>query len=152
MKTNTLSVAVLLMSTVMMVTALPVRGYTETGRSFDDTVSPSYGKVLGGDSADTGGSGKLLEVNNASDEQLAAYDAWFTGNEERHLQEVADLVAFPTLAMDPEKGEELVKAAEYLKKKLDAIGMKKAKVHPADGLPLVTAEWTGAKGQPTVLF
>jgi acetylornithine deacetylase/succinyl-diaminopimelate desuccinylase-like protein len=149
MKISILNIAVPLMAAVMMFLAVPAQGGEGKSRPSDDTVSPSYGKVLGSEKAEPK---EKFEVNRASDEQLAAYDAWFTENEERHLQEVADLVAFPSLAMDPEKGEELVKAGEYLKKKLDAIGMKKAKVHPADGLPLVTAEWTGARGQPTVLF
>jgi len=117
-----------------------------------DHVDPSYGKVLGTEIAETKGSVKLLKVNHATDDQLKAYDKWFSGNEKRHLQEVADLVAFPTLAMVPDKAEELIKAGEYLKKKMTAIGLAKATVHPADGFPLVTAEWTKAKGQPAVLF
>jgi acetylornithine deacetylase/succinyl-diaminopimelate desuccinylase-like protein len=118
-----------------------------------DHLDPSYGAVLG--SAATGqvaNAGEVLEVNHASDAQLAAYEQWFTENEEKHLKEVADLVAFPTLAMDPNRADELVKAGEFLKKKLTDIGMENAIVHPADGLPLVTAEWMGAEGQPTVLF
>jgi acetylornithine deacetylase/succinyl-diaminopimelate desuccinylase-like protein len=118
-----------------------------------DHLDPSYGAVLG--SADTGQAaeaGEVLKVNQASDQQLAAYDKWFTESEERHLMEIADLVAYQTLAMDPNRAEELVKAGKYLQKKLTDIGMDNATVHPADGLPLVTAEWMGAEGQPTVLF
>ncbi len=118
-----------------------------------DHVDPTYGKVLGSEvGGKTAAAGELLEVNHASDEQIKAYDAWFTENEERHLKDVADLVAFPTLAMVAENAEDLVKASEFLKEKLTASGMDNATVHPADGFPLVTAEWTGAKGQPTVLF
>ncbi len=91
-------------------------------------------------------------VKHASEQQLAAYDHWFTRHEDRHLQELTDLIAIPTLAMDPAHAADLIQAAEYLKGKLTAIGMDNATVHPADGLPLVTAEWTGAEGQPTVLF
>ena len=61
---------------------------------------------------------------------------------------MAERVGFPTLAMDPECAGEVVKADEYLKMKLTVIGMKKATLNPADSLPLVTAEWTGATGQP----
>jgi len=119
-------------------------------KSFDH-VDPDYGKVLG-DSGEKKAGSTLLELNHASDEQLKAYDDWFTKNEERHLQEVADLVAFPTLAMVPDKAEELIKAGEYLKKKMTAIGLENATVHPADGFPMVTADWHGAKDQPTILF
>ena len=117
-----------------------------------DHIDPAYGKVLGGESAESKESVHLIKVKHASDEQVKAYDAWFTKNEERHLKEVAELVAFPTLAMVVENAKDLIKAGEYLKAKLDAVGMAKATVHPGDGFPLVTAEWTGAEGQPTVLF
>jgi acetylornithine deacetylase/succinyl-diaminopimelate desuccinylase-like protein len=140
---------------VLIVAVSGVASAEENAASRYDGIDPAYGGILGREVAPTEASvdvGELLEVNHASEAQLAAYDAWFTENEERHLKEVADLVAFPTLAMDPEKAGELVKAAEYLKEKLAALGMENPTVHPADGLPLVTAEWTGAEGQPTVLF
>ena len=114
-----------------------------------DNIGPEYGMVLGEDGSGAGG---VLELNHASDDQLKSYDAWFNENEERHLQDVADLVGFPTLAMVPDNAEDLIKAGEFLKAKLATIGMENAVVHPADGFPLVTAEWTGADGQPTVLF
>jgi len=118
-----------------------------------DHVDPSYAKVLGdkveGKSAKAS---EHLKLNHASAEQLKAYDAWFTENEKRLLKDVADLVAYPTLAMVPKHAPDLIKAGEFLQKKLTTIGMEKATIHPADGFPLVTAEWTGAKGQPTVLF
>jgi hypothetical protein len=103
-------------------------------------MDPAYARVLGGEPAPARGSGKLMKVNHATDAQIAAYDKFFTENEQRHLQEVKDLVAIQTLAMDPSKAGELVKATEFLKKKLTTIGMKNATVHPADGFPLVTAE------------
>jgi len=61
-------------------------------------------------------------------------------------------VAIQTLAMVPEHSADLIKAGEFLKEKLTAIGMQNAMVHPADGFPLVTAEWVGIEGQPTVVF
>lgn len=125
-------------------------------------VSPAFAQQLGFDSqqpnftqplgSDLDENSDLLEVNHASDEQLNAYDAWFAENEDRHLQHVADLVAFPTLAMVPEKSKELVKAGEFLAGVMTDIGLENAVVHPAGGFPMVTAEWIGAEGQPTVLF
>ena len=99
-----------------------------------DHVDPSYANAFGSEDADVKGAGTLIEVNHATDEQLAAYDKWFKENEERHLQELSGLVAIPTLAMDPKRGPDLLEAAEVLKKKLSDIGMKQAAVHPADGL------------------
>ena len=62
------------------------------------------------------------------------------------------LVAFRTLSMHPNNAEDLVKAGEFLKKKLADIGMKQATVYPGGGFRRVTAERTTAIGQPTVPF
>ena len=115
-----------------------------------DRQDPDYGTILGQEapSASATSSG-LLDLNRPTDQQVDAYDAWFIEHEARHLQNVADLVAFPTLAMVPDNAQDLIDAGEYLVEKLTSIGMQNAKVHPADGFPLVTAEWFGAEGQPT---
>ena len=94
----------------------------------------------------------LIEVHQATDAQRVAYDSWFTEHEERHLRELSDLVAIPTLAMDPERGPDLTRGAEFLRKKLSDLGMQEATVHEGCTFPMVTAEWSGAEGQPTVLF
>jgi acetylornithine deacetylase/succinyl-diaminopimelate desuccinylase-like protein len=93
-----------------------------------------------------------LKLHEATEQQQKAYDEYFIQNHDKHLQQVADLVAFPTLAMVPEHASDLKKAGEYLITQLSDIGMKEAKYHPADGFPLVTAEWMEAKEQPTVIF
>ncbi len=93
-----------------------------------------------------------FKVNKASEQQTKAYDAYFNKHENKHLKQVSDLVAFPTLAMVPAHAPDLKKAGDYLVKELTAIGMKKATYHPADGFPIVTAEWMEAKNQPTVIF
>ena len=95
---------------------------------------------------------KELTINRGSDDQLRAYDQFFEENSEKHLGQVADLVAFPTLAMVPENAPDLEKAGQYLIDRLTEIGMDNAKFHPADGFPLVTAEWMNAEGQPTAVF
>jgi acetylornithine deacetylase/succinyl-diaminopimelate desuccinylase-like protein len=93
-----------------------------------------------------------LVINRASDEQVQAYDQFFEENSEKHLAQVADLVSIPTLAMVPENAADLEKAGQYLVDRLTEIGMDNAKYHPADGFPLVTAEWMHAEGQPTTVF
>jgi acetylornithine deacetylase/succinyl-diaminopimelate desuccinylase-like protein len=120
-----------------------------------DHMDPAYSRVLGADAVPQSSPESQLveiEIGHASQEQLDAYDTWFTENEERHLKELQELVAIPTRAMDPGDAENLIRAAEALKDKLSAIGMNEAAVHDIDGLPIVTAEWMGAEGQPTVVF
>jgi acetylornithine deacetylase/succinyl-diaminopimelate desuccinylase-like protein len=93
-----------------------------------------------------------LAINKASNEQLQAYDRFFTENSEEHLSQVAELIALPTLAMVPENAPDLERAGQYLVDRLTEIGMDNAEYHPADGFPLVTAEWMHAEGQPTAVF
>ena len=54
--------------------------------------------------------------------------------------------------MAPEHAPDVLKAAEFIKKKLDAIGMQNATIHQTDGYYTLTAEWMNAPGQPTALF
>ena len=93
-----------------------------------------------------------LKLHEATEQQNTAYDEYFIQNHDKHIQQVADLVTFPTLAMVPEHAPDLKKAGGYLIKQLSDAGMKEATYHPAEGFPLVTAEWMEAKGQPTVIF
>ena len=43
-----------------------------------------------------------LKLHEATEQQHKAYDEYFIQNHDKHIQQVADLVAFPTLAMVPE--------------------------------------------------
>jgi len=52
-----------------------------------------------------------VKINKASAKQLKAYDAYFDENHKRHIREVSDLVAIPTLAMVKEHAKDLTKAA-----------------------------------------
>ena len=82
---------------------------------------------------------------------MTSYDTWFASQQEQHLAEHAELVGFPTVASQPEHAEDVKQAAEWLKAKLNGIGLD-ATIHPAGGYPIVTAEWLHAEGQPTVLI
>lgn len=116
-----------------------------------DHIDPDYARVMGhvGAAAQTG---TQLQINHASDEQINAYDQYFTENHERHLNDLKELVAIPSLAMAPEHAPDVLKAAEFVKKKLDDIGMQNATVHDTDGYYTVTAEWMNAPGQPTAVL
>ena len=134
------------------VLSMPIFAQDAQTSSYDHG-DPDYAKLLGNDAeGQPKSTSNLLELNHATDEQLNSYDTWFSENEDRHLKDVADLVAFPTMAMVPDNADDLIKAGEFLQQKLTDVGLANATVHPADGFPLVTAEWTGVDNQPTVLF
>ena len=96
--------------------------------------------------------GSELKVKKATELQINLYDAYFKEHHERHIQEVTELVAIPTLAMVKEHAPDLVKGAQYLAAKMKKIGLQEVKVHPAGGFPFVTGEWMKAKGEPTAVF
>ena len=110
---------------------------------------PGQQNALGGPK-DASGAEKA-DFNRAGDEQAAAYDTFFKKHQKRHLKDVADLVAIPSLRMDPKHHPDVEKAADFLIGKLKAVGMQNIKTH-LPNYPFVTAEWMGAPGQPTALF
>lgn len=95
---------------------------------------------------------ETLKVNHATDEQLSAYDNFFKENEERHLNELMELVSIQSLAMVPAHLPDVLKAAEFVKNKLETIGMQNVTIHNTDGYYTLTADWLNAPGQPTALF
>lgn len=116
-----------------------------------DQVDPEYAQPMGQQSAAVG-IDTLLKINHASEEQLAAYEDFYNDNADRHLNELKELVAIQSLAMVPEHAPDLLKAAEFIKTKLDAMGMQNVTTHETDGYYSLTAEWMNAPGQPTALF
>jgi len=71
-------------------------------------------------------------------------------NQERHLKELADLVAIRTLRVDPNHHPDVQKAGEVLKERLEKLGLKVTSYFP--DYPFITVEWMGSPGQPTALF
>ncbi|MHA3980957.1 M20/M25/M40 family metallo-hydrolase [Halovulum sp. GXIMD14794] len=108
-----------------------------------DTMDPSYGTPLG--KSETVG----LDLVQPSDDQRQAYDAWFTENEERHLSQHAELVAFRSLAMVPEERGEVDAAGAWLVERLKAIGATNTN-YDADAL-VASGEIIADDSQPTVL-
>jgi acetylornithine deacetylase/succinyl-diaminopimelate desuccinylase-like protein len=95
---------------------------------------------------------KALVLNKATQKQLKEYESFFKENHKRHINELVELIAIPTMSMKPENKPELKKAANLLKGMLDTIGMENAEVHFTNELPVVTASYTQNKSQPTILF
>lgn len=145
---------------VLMTILWPGATFAQEPKNLEDTlkktgahdhIDPEYAQPMGQRST-AGATGTLLKINHASEKQLSAYDNFFKENDERHLNELKELVAIQSLAMAPEHAPDVLKAAEFIKKKLDAIGMQNATIHKTDGYYTLTAEWMNAPGQPTALF
>jgi acetylornithine deacetylase/succinyl-diaminopimelate desuccinylase-like protein len=71
-------------------------------------------------------------------------------NRDRFLDEVKELLRIPSISTLPEHTEDMLRAATWLKERLDGVGLS-AEIIPGDGHPLVYAEWLDAPGKPTIL-
>lgn len=69
-----------------------------------------------------------------------------------YVGELAEFLAIPSVSTDPDRSGDVRRCAEYCRDALDKIGFAGAEVHDTPGHPIVTAEWNGAVGAPTVLF
>lgn len=74
-------------------------------------------------------------------------------NKNRYIDDLKELLRFPSISTNPENKKDVAACAEYIKKKFDAIGMHNAKVFPTAGHPVVYADWLNAgKDKSTVLI
>jgi len=69
-----------------------------------------------------------------------------------YVDELAEFLAIPSVSTDPDHAADVRRCATYCRDALAKIGFPTAEVHETAGHPIVTAEWSGAPGAPTVLF
>ncbi|MFO8235629.1 MAG: dipeptidase [Bacteroidales bacterium] len=72
-------------------------------------------------------------------------------NKQRFLDELFELIRIPSISSEKEHKEDMIKAAEELKKKILEAGADQAEVMPTDGNPVVYGEKIIDKDKPTVL-
>lgn len=73
-------------------------------------------------------------------------------NHNRFLDELIDFIRIPSVSTDPAAGPEMQRAAEWVARQLQGLGMKNTQIMPTAGHPLVYAEWLEAGPQkPTML-
>ncbi len=67
---------------------------------------------------------------------------------------LADLVAFasiPSVSTDPAYAAHITAAAGWVAGQMRAAGLERVQIRPTEGHPVVTGEWLGAPGAPTIL-
>ncbi|CAN5856149.1 dipeptidase [soil metagenome] len=69
-----------------------------------------------------------------------------------YVGELAEFLAIPSVSTDPDRAADVRRCATYCRDALGKIGFTTAEVHDTPGHPIVTADWSGAPGAPTVLF
>jgi len=85
-----------------------------------------------------------------TDHRQAALD-YASQHQTEFLNDMAALVAIPSISTDPEAQSDVRRAAEWIAARLESLGMEKVAVMPTAGHPVVYGEWLGAPGKPTVL-
>jgi acetylornithine deacetylase/succinyl-diaminopimelate desuccinylase-like protein len=77
---------------------------------------------------------------------------YLSENREKHLAELKEFLAIPSISSLPEHKEDVQEAAKWVANSLTEIGMEKVEVHQTKGHPVVYGEWLKAEGKPTVLI
>ncbi|HYX70317.1 MAG TPA: dipeptidase [Terriglobales bacterium] len=72
-------------------------------------------------------------------------------NQQRFLSELKDLLRIPSISTLPEHKSDIQKAAEFVAKEMQRIGLEHVEIIRTEGHPLVYADWLHAAGEPTVL-
>ena len=70
---------------------------------------------------------------------------------EAALEKFQEFLRIPSVSTDPAHKADVRRAAEWVRAELQAAGFGNAKLVEGDGHPLVTADWLGAPGKPTLL-
>lgn len=71
--------------------------------------------------------------------------------QERHLEQLKELLRIPSVSTDGERAGDVRKAADWVKNRLREAGCRKVEIHKTPGHPIVYGEWLGARGAPTIL-
>jgi len=69
----------------------------------------------------------------------------------RHLDELKQLLAIPSVSTDPQRSGDVKRAAKWVSQRLRKAGCTGVKIHSTRKHPIVYGEWLGAKGRPTML-
>jgi len=78
---------------------------------------------------------------------------YIQGHKNQALEKMKEIISIPSVSTDPERVDDIKKAAEWLKKELESLGMTRAEIYPTPRHPIVYAENLSAgKDKPTVLI
>lgn len=73
-------------------------------------------------------------------------------NKKQHLEELKNYLRIPSISTLNNSTPDVKKCSQFVADNLKSSGMKKVKIIPTKGHPLVYAEWMDAPGKPTVLI
>jgi acetylornithine deacetylase/succinyl-diaminopimelate desuccinylase-like protein len=79
-------------------------------------------------------------------------NTYLSENREKHLAELKEFLAIPSISSLPDYKDDVQKAAQWVADSLSNIGMENIEIHQTKGHPVVYADWLKAEGKPTVLI
>lgn len=80
------------------------------------------------------------------------YPAYLAAQQERFLDELLDLLRIPSVSANPQRKDDVRRAAQWVKERLLAAGMQEARLIETPRHPAVYGHWLGLPGAPTVLI
>ena len=82
---------------------------------------------------------------------MATPDQFLDESREQGLKELDDFLRIPSVSADPERADDVRRAAGHLAEQLERVGLENAAIIDTGGHPVVYADWLKAPGKPTVL-
>ena len=76
---------------------------------------------------------------------------YLADNQTRFLDELMDWLRIPSVSADPKFHADILKAANYLKLRLEEAGVQNLEICPTAGNPIVYGDYVTDPGKPTVL-
>ena len=75
---------------------------------------------------------------------MSSLDTYIENNRQRYIDELVELLKFPSISADSAYAGDIERCADYLVGHLQGIGLEARKM-PTGGHPLVYAEWLGRR-------
>ena len=82
---------------------------------------------------------------------MATPDQYLDESREQGLKELDAFLRIPSVSADPERADDVRRAAGHLAEQLERVGLENATIIDTAGHPVVYADWLRAPGKPTVL-
>jgi acetylornithine deacetylase/succinyl-diaminopimelate desuccinylase-like protein len=83
---------------------------------------------------------------------LPTAEEYLEQTRDQGLRELEDFLRIPSISSQPERAQDVGRAAAHLAERYRAIGLENAEVIPTAGHPVVYADWLKAPGKPTALL
>src|SRR6202165_6233395 len=83
---------------------------------------------------------------------MATPEEFLEETREQGLDELDDLSRIPSISSQPDRSDDVRRAAGHLAEQYERIGLQNAEVIDTAGHPVVYADWLKAPGKPTVLL